>query len=175
MKGDKGMILATRKYKAGYEVRDEIHETNFEAFSASRPTTEIQQEMIDWINSHRGEHVIIKSAYTLNGDYVGSPRIAHRLIVKRGIKPELANLKDHVCSIGFCEREQKWYGWSHRAIYGFGVGSEVKEGDCCASSGYTEDYLKEHPDDDLSLPIGFVARDLVDAKQMAIAFADSVG
>jgi len=32
--------------------------------------------------------------------------------------------------LGWCESEQKWYGWSHRAIYGFGIGSEVKFGDC---------------------------------------------
>ena len=25
-------------------------------------------------------------------------------------------------AIGFSEKEQKWYGWSHRAIYGFGIG-----------------------------------------------------
>ena len=24
--------------------------------------------------------------------------------------------------IGFSEKEQKWYGWSHRAFYGFKVG-----------------------------------------------------
>jgi len=30
---------------------------------------------------------------------------------------------------GFNISEQKWYGWSHRAKYGFGVGSTVKKGD----------------------------------------------
>ena len=33
---------------------------------------------------------------------------------------------------------------------------------------------KEHPEDDTSIPVGFVAKDLVDAKRMAIAFAQSV-
>ena len=23
----------------------------------------------------------------------------------------------------------KWYGWSHRAVYGFGIGDKIKEGD----------------------------------------------
>ena len=32
--------------------------------------------------------------------------------------------------IGFNPKEQKWYGWSHRALYGFGVGSTCKKGDC---------------------------------------------
>lgn len=34
-----------------------------------------------------------------------------------------------VARIGFSEIEQKWYGWSHRAIYGFGIGSQVSKGD----------------------------------------------
>ena len=167
------VILATRKYKAGYEVREELVQTNFEAVPMSEPITADMQDLIDVITSK--EHVIVKSAYTLNGDYIGNNKNAHYLIVKRGIKPEKVNPTHNVCSIGFCEKEQKWYGWSHRAIFGFGVGSEVKEGDCCASSGYTEEYLAEHPEDDLSLPIGFAAKDLIDAKIMAIAFADSVG
>lgn len=33
-----------------------------------------------------------------------------------------------VAAIGFNPKEQKWYGWSHRAIYGFGIGSECKQG-----------------------------------------------
>jgi hypothetical protein len=37
--------------------------------------------------------------------------------------------------IGFNPTEQKWYGWSHRAIFGFGIGSECKKGDC----GYEAD------------------------------------
>lgn len=30
--------------------------------------------------------------------------------------------------IGFNPTSKKWYGWSHRAIYGFGIGSECKKG-----------------------------------------------
>ena len=167
------MVLATRKYKAGYEVREELSRTNFEAVvldEYGEIDTETQK-VIDFITEP--SDVIVKSAYTLSGDYIGNKRTAH-LLFKRGIKPEKANPTHNVCSIGFCEREQKWYGWSHRAIYGFGVGSKVEEGDCCASSGYTKEYLAEHPEDDLSLPVGFIAKDLIDAKRMAIAFASSV-
>ena len=167
------VVLSTRKYKAGYEVREELSQTNFEAVPIAGPVDADMQELIECITSK--SHVIAKSAYMSNGDYIGDPKTAHHLIVKLGIKPEKANPEDSVCSIGFCKREQKWYGWSHRAIFGFGLGSEVKEGDCCASSGYTEEYLAEHPEDDLSLPVGFVAKDLIDAKRMAIAFANSVG
>lgn len=31
---------------------------------------------------------------------------------------------------GFSPKDGKWYGWSHRAIYGFEIGSTCKKGDC---------------------------------------------
>lgn len=167
------LILATRNYKVGYQVREELSRTNFEAVvldEYGEIDTETQK-VIDFITEP--SDVIVQSAYTLSGDYIGNKRTAH-LLFKRGIKPEKANPTHNVCSIGFCEREQKWYGWSHRAIYGFGIGDEVKEGDCTNSSGFIEEYLKEHPEEDLSLPVGFIAKDLIDAKRMAIAFASSV-
>lgn len=167
------VTLTTRKYRAGYEVREELHDTKFEAELLSGEANKDTDELLQVLNTEKT--VLVKSAYTPTGDYIGDKRRAHFLCAKRGIKPEKANPTHNVCSIGFCKVEQKWYGWSHRAIFGFGVGSKVKEGDCCASSGYTEEYLREHPEDDLSLRVGFVAKDLIDAKRMAISFADSVG
>ena len=79
-----------------------------------------------------------------------------------------------VACIGFAPAQNKWYGWSHRAMYGFGIGDEVHEGDLTNMSGFTDEYLSEHPEEDLSLPVGFVAKNLNDAKRMAIAFADAV-
>jgi len=32
--------------------------------------------------------------------------------------------------VGFSPKENKWYGWSHRAIFGFEIGSTCKKGDC---------------------------------------------
>ncbi len=113
-------------------------------------------------------------AYTPKGDYIGNTKTADFLCRKRGIKPEVID-GHQVCSIGFSSREQKWYGWSHRAIFGFSIGDTVKEGDCCASSDWTDEYLAEHPEADTSLPIGFTAATLDDAKCMAVAFAESVG
>ena len=70
------------------------------------------------------------AAYSPDGGYIGDEQDARRLIDDRGIAPQRSKPTSEVCSIGFCEKEQKWYGWSHRAIYGFGVGSVVKRGDC---------------------------------------------
>jgi hypothetical protein len=76
------------------------------------------------------EPILLKSAYNYNGDYIGDKKYGHILCTKMGIMPELAQITHNTCSIGFCDKEQKWYGWSHRAIGGFGIGSKVVKGDC---------------------------------------------
>lgn len=76
--------------------------------------------------------------------------------------------------IGFNPKEQKWYGWSHRGIFGFGIGDIVKEGDVCNTHGWTDDYIQEHPEKDISLPVGFAALTIEDAKKMAIAYAKAI-
>ena len=35
------------------------------------------------------------------------------------IKPEKAEPSNNVSSVGKSEADGKWYGWSHRAVYGF--------------------------------------------------------
>ena len=67
------------------------------------------------------------SAYTPSGDYIGSPRDAAYLCKRRGIAPEKADPNHGTCSIGFCESDGKWYGWSHRAIVGFAIGNKLFE------------------------------------------------
>lgn len=43
---------------------------------------------------------------------------------KHGITPD-----DSGC-IGYSDKEKKWYGWSHRAIHGFGIGDEINKRTC---------------------------------------------
>ena len=117
--------------------------------------------------------ITLTVAYNLKGEYIGDSRWAYRLWHRWGIRPE-KRPGSKVCSIGYSEKDGKWYGWSHRAIHGFTVGDVAKEGDCVTTSGYTDEYLADHPEDDVSLPVGFTARTMDDAKTMAIAFADSV-
>jgi len=118
------------------------------------------------------EPVEVESTYTQKGEYIGDLDTAG-FLYGLGIEPECIP-GNQVCSIGFSAEGQQWYGWSHRALCGFSVGDVVKKGDCTASSGWTKAYLKEHPEADRSLPIGFKAKTLDDCKRMAIAFADSV-
>lgn len=99
-------VLKERRFKAGYIIRQEL-----------------------WENSVDEPPTLMRAAYNYQGDYIGSPREAYRLCIKLGIKPEKAQESHVVCSIGFSAREQKWYGWSHRAIFGFTIASSVKMGD----------------------------------------------
>ena len=145
-------VIKTWKYKAGYDVR-------YEEFSG---------------DDAGGESFVMRSAYTPNGDYIGNPKRAKGL-AKMGIKPEKVGADDDACSVGVSEKTGMWYGWSHRSMYGFAIGDVVKEGDCTASSGWIDEYLEEHPEADLSLPVGFEAKTLEDTKRMAISFAESVG
>jgi hypothetical protein len=64
------------------------------------------------------------------GHLIGNAKTARMLCKKRGLR-DVQKIKDShcVCSIGFNKEEQKWYGWSHRAIFGFGIGATCKKGD----------------------------------------------
>ncbi len=44
---------------------------------------------------------------------------------------------------GFNPVEQKWYGWSHRAIYGFGVGSTCKKGNIHYHPANLVDFIED--------------------------------
>ncbi len=81
----------------------------------------------------------------VDGGYVGQDKFKN-MLETRGIAPQLRDLAHNVCSVGFCAKENKWYGWSHRAIYGFGIGSEVKKGDCAYmpadEEAFREKYLE---------------------------------
>ncbi len=148
-------LLKVRKYKVGYYAK-------VEEFSGDDAT---------WEN---GKTTVITSAYTPDGLYIGTTRLANMLYKHYGIEPELRQPNHSVCTIGFSERNRQWYGWSHKAFCGFQIGDEVVSGDITNQTGWTEKYLKKHPEADKSLPMGFKAKTLEDCKLMAIAFADTV-
>jgi len=81
-----------------------------------------------WSCDRCGPPTLMKcQAYNLQGEWIGESRFAYRLFHRRGIYPEKSDPEHCVCSIGFSERLQKWFGWSHRAICGFGIGDRVFE------------------------------------------------
>lgn len=124
----------------------------------NQPKPDVQEQVVlrSWVNQKTGfKHKIIRwtfngnpddavdveNVYNLNDEYVGDKDIAD-MLYKRGIRPELADPSHNVCSIGYCEREDKWYGWSHRALFGFGIGNAVRKGDCAYTPATKEDFIE---------------------------------
>ena len=102
-----------------------------------------------------------KQAFTLKGEYIGSVETAQSL-QDMGIVPELrVKNNPNTCTIGFCAKEHKWYGWSHRAIAGFGLGHTVKTGDAAI-------------DKRQGILVGFEVKTLDDAKKVAASYAESI-
>lgn len=106
---------------------------------------EFAVEMQDMLDASP-EFMEMEICYTLAGDYIGDIEWAKRLCEGLGVAPEKASASHSVCSIGFSEKEQKWYGWSHRAIGGFGIGSHVKKGDCAYSPRDMADFMSSAAD-----------------------------
>lgn len=59
-------------------------------------------------------------------------------LADRGITEQLTH------GVGFSPKDGKWYGWSHRAIYGFEVGSTCSEGDCHYTAPTPEALIESH-------------------------------
>lgn len=76
---------------------------------------------------------------------------------------EKKNSDSSVSTIGFSPKDKKWYGWSHRAIYGFKVGDKIFEPDY----GDDKTPFNQHGSKD--------CKTLEDCKKAARAFADYVG
>lgn len=90
------------------------------------------------ISKHRGYEVyqctilpddytdalIANMAYSLDGGFIGPAKEA-ALYDRFGIIPQKARPEDEDASIGWCEKERKWYAWGLHVIRGFGIGDEV--------------------------------------------------
>lgn len=133
-------ILNEKVFKAGYVLRKELIETPCKG-----------EPPMEWTQ-----------AYNPSGKYIGSSKDAYHICVKRGIQPTTISPDRNVCSIGFSNKNGKWYGWSHRVICGFKIGSTCKKTDC--------HYLPKSRGGRGE----WTAKTIEDAKQMAIDFANGV-
>lgn len=82
----------------------------------------------------------------VDNSYVGRVGLENCPILKFIFEHNINDLQSpngNTACIGFSDTEQKWYGWSHRAIYGFTVGSEVKRGDCAYVPTDKDDFLQD--------------------------------
>jgi len=133
------------------------------------------------------ERLLMLSCYTPEGFYIGNLDTALFLYGTLGLSEvqpfgvAVGNVcafeaieKRRTCSVGFSEEKQAWVGWSHRGWADFPIGYVAKEDDVVTSSGYCPDYLEEHPEKDLSVPVGFEVKTLDDSKRCAIAYAESI-
>lgn len=174
----------TDDMRGGFVVRVEVNDFG----SVMTPTLEGKLSWLINFAIPSRERLIMLSCYTPEGYYLGDLDTAGWLYFRHGLthvqpicvvvdpsKRAEAIQEKWACQVGFDEKNQRWVGWSHRAIAWFPVGYIAKEGDCVVSSGWTDEYLAEHPEENLTVPVGFEVKTLDDSKRCAIAFAESVG
>ena len=46
--------------------------------------------------------------------------------------------------LGFSPKHNKWFGWSHRAVYGFTIGSKCEKGSCHYVADTPEGLIEDH-------------------------------
>ena len=93
------------------------------------------------------EYVCLDRAMSTHGEalgnepvYICNPDFAEVLVVKRGLvqlQPGVDTPQPPICTIGFCPGDGKWYGWSHRAICGFGGGDKIFDERFPGATGHT--------------------------------------
>lgn len=108
----------------------------------------------EWRGHPADPWVPITQAYTVPGGlYIGDPEFA-QMLTDNGIVPELRTPESSVCSIGYKSATREWFGWSHRAMFGW------KAGDAVANVEIA--------------PADYIVQDEADAKRIACLFAESV-
>lgn len=110
------------------------------------------------------EPIVLKSCYSPKGDYLGDQETVVHLIKTYKIS-QFETQKDspnRVVSMGYSAVAKKWYGWSHRAIFGFGIGDKIFE----AEFGNDHTSFAEHG--------SVTIETLEQAHQAASAFAEYV-
>lgn len=159
----KDQVLSSRNFQAGYRV-DTVLIDNLPYMG--KPMRDYAQRP--------GRFMTMRRAMTVKGDYyVGDPKWAHEIFVNRcfcEVQPQEAG---QTCCVGYCPRTKRWFGWSHRAICGFGICDKLFDPNWRPRGKVR--YTNEEID-----RVAFVARggriirNLKQAKQAALAFANYV-
>lgn len=85
----------------------------------------------------------------LDGSYIShvGMKKEFKFFLKRGITEQLQSVPGgRTTCLGFNPEEQKWYGWSHRAVFGFGIGSVTKRGNCGFFPSNKEEFMESYKD-----------------------------
>jgi len=115
-----------------------------------------KKKLQEWIDSianieHRdygGDEKTAVYVSKIDGSYITHVGMENQLKMyyNLGIRHHIQGMPESngegtVC-IGFNPEENKWYGWSHRAIYGFTIDSICKHGDCHFKPGNVKEFIK---------------------------------
>lgn len=92
-------------------------------------------------------------------NFIYKHRLTNLMSINRAVGKPLSETGCNTVSIGFSEKEQKWYGWTHRGYGAFGIGYEIVEG----SIMDTKDSKYQYP---------FKVENLDQAKELAIHIAE---
>lgn len=124
---------------------------------------DVWEETWYWGDDQEPQSSKMIMARNKGGDWMGEKPMAEHL-AKHGIAAELADEDHDICCIGWSEREQKYFGWSHRAIAGFGIGDMIFEEDfeCDDNTPFIKHGSKRIETKN-------------DARQAAINFAEYIG
>lgn len=101
------------------------------------------------------------------GDYCcsGPYEEMAKTFIEHGIAPELIDDNSSVCSIGWSEVDQAYFGWSHRAIQMFKIGDKVFDENF--EGGTDKTPFRQHGDRTI-----FTKQD---AREAAVNFARYIG
>ena len=96
-----------------------------------------------------------------NVNFIYEHRLTNLMSINRAKGLPLSETGCNAVSIGFSEKEQKWYGWTHRGYGAFGIGFEIVKGSVMDS----EDAKYRYP---------FKVETLEQAKELAIHIAEAL-
>lgn len=99
----------------------------------------------------------MESYYNEDGVFIDCvPSGLVQVLIEYEVEPIPRDPGHHMCSIGFSKKNQKWYGWSHRGMFGFGVGHKVTVEEA----------------ERLGVEVDSVAETLDDCRTLAIQYAE---
>ena len=92
-------------------------------------------------------------------NFIYKHRLTNLMSINRAMGKPLSETGCNAVSIGFSEKEQKWYGWTHRGYGAFGIGYEI-----------VKDSIMDTKD--AKHPYPFKVETLDQAKELAIHIAE---
>lgn len=124
-------------------------------------------EYVEVLEKISGIKEPVRWYYTNTGYYIGTKSDVNALYTTLKLTQVQGNSIGRSACIGFQESSQKWFGWSHRARYGFGIGSKITK-ECCGYFPNNKKSFIEHIID------GFIIDDMENSPYKIILDENSV-